>query len=181
MTDFTEYCGIIGRTHGVDGTMVLVDTVGIGTTVAAGSTIGIGYSRDFARPYTVTAYESTPQRTLLHVREVDTVERATALIDQAVFLRQDDVTADPTERYTIGAIEGCTVVTDDGRRLGVIHDVWLLPANDVWEVLCDDGSTIPLPVIDDVIRSVDLTTKTITVHLLDGLQGLSVPSDSDDA
>jgi ribosomal 30S subunit maturation factor RimM len=39
-----------------------------------------------------------------------------------------------------------------------------------------DGNTIPLPVIDDVIRGVDLAERTITVRLLEGLEGLSSAS-----
>ncbi|MNG22741.1 Ribosome maturation factor RimM [compost metagenome] len=46
-------------------------------------------------------------------------------------------------------------------------------ANDVWVVKGKGGNGRPkemlLPVIDDVLRKVDVANKSITVHLLEGL------------
>jgi 16S rRNA processing protein RimM len=45
-----------------------------------------------------------------------------------------------------------------------------MPANDVWVVTTPSGKTIPLPVIDSVIVSVNLEQRVIVVRLLDGLE-----------
>ena len=42
-------------------------------------------------------------------------------------------------------------------------------ANDVYEVLTQDGGRILLPAIKDCILDVDMEEKTILVHLLKGL------------
>jgi len=177
---FTEYLGVVGRTHGTDGTVVLQDTVGIRTVLRIGGTIGIGYSREFARPFTLAGFEDNPPLLRLRLRECPTVEAARALVDQAVYIRSEDLVAEQDGRFAIGDIEGCRVVTDDGLELGTVSEVWLLPANDVWIVTRPDGSTVPVPVVDSIVRSVDVEHRIITIHLLDGLVDVDTPSSPED-
>lgn len=181
-TSFSEYIGVIGRTHGVDGTVVLQDTVGLTLHLPAGAEVAVGYTREFTRVYTVRSYHDASREPRLALNSVTTVEAAAPLIDQAVYVQASSVARATNERYAIGDIEGSTVVTDEDVELGRITDVWLLPANDVWVVTNAEGRTIPLPVIDDVIKHVDVDGKRITVHLLPGLVDLDEPSeDADDA
>jgi len=181
-TTFSEYIGVIGRTHGLNGAVVLQDTVGLSISFPPGAEVGIGFSREFTRAYVVRDFHAASREPRLSLKGIDTAEAATALVDQAVYVRAEAVQSGTSERYAIGDIEGCVVVTEDGIELGSITDVWLMPANDVWVATRADSSTIPLPVIDDVIRSVDLIAKRITVHLLPGLMDLdSTTEDEHDA
>jgi 16S rRNA processing protein RimM len=57
-----------------------------------------------------------------------------------------------------------------------------MPANDVWVVTAPDGSTIPLPVIDDVIKHVDIAQRRVTIDLLPGLRDITrTTADENDA
>lgn len=117
----------------------------------------------------------------MRLADVTSAEATGPLIDQAVYFCADDLGLDASLRYRIGDIEGCTVVDDSGEYLGTISDIWLMPANDVWVVTTSSGSTIPLPVIDDVILSVDLTQRNIRVRLLPGLRDIdALTSERDD-
>ncbi|GFN31920.1 ribosome maturation factor RimM [Paenibacillus xylaniclasticus] len=75
--------------------------------------------------------------------------------------------------YYYHQIIGCTVVTEEGEELGTVTDILSPGANDVWVVKGKGSNGRPkeilLPVIDDVLRKVDVANKTITVHLLEGL------------
>lgn len=180
MTTFTEYLGVVGRTHGVDGTLTLIDTVGLPVTIGPDAVVGIGFSRDFARPYRVAAFAQSPTRTTIRLHGLDTPEAALALVDQAVYVRSEDLAPSATERYAVREIEGASVIDEHGTRLGTISEVWLLPANDVWVLQRTDGSTVPMPVIDDVVLKVDLTTRTITVRMLEGLDDLDRTDEAHD-
>ena len=91
-----------------------------------------------------------------------------------MFITSHDLGTQPDERYSIGDIEGCTVVSHTtGEVYGVVREVWLMPANDVWEVLAPDGSTFPLPVIESVVKHIDVANKRISVELMDGLRELN--------
>lgn len=176
---FTEYFGTILRTHGVDGTVVVGDLAGLRAALTRGARIGVGYSASFTRPLIVEDFEQHAQTARLRVRECSTPELAAGLIDQAIYLTNDQVQVIPDERFTVGDIEGCTVLDEHGTVLGVIEEVWLMPANDVWVMKTPQGRTIPLPVIDDVIRSVNTTERRIVAHVLPGLEDLDTTSDED--
>lgn len=75
--------------------------------------------------------------------------------------------------YYYHQIIDCKVVTEDGEELGKVTDILSPGANDVWVVKGKGENGRPkeilLPVIDEVLREVDVANKTITVHLLEGL------------
>ena len=54
-----------------------------------------------------------------------------------------------------------------------------MPANDVWVVKTAQGD-VPLPVIDDVIKKVDIAKKQIEVFLIEGLMELAGGEDATD-
>lgn len=178
-TDTTEYLGVIGRPHGVDGTVVLVDTVGLPVRLDASSVVYIGYSRDFTKVYRVAAFHASPTRTTLRLAGVASPEAAAVLVDQAVFVESSALAPTAKDRYRIGDIEGAMVIDEAGKTLGEIAEVWLLPANDVWVLRRPDGATIPLPVIDDVILDVQIAERRVTVRLLEGLEDLDHASPED--
>ncbi|MBU3741309.1 MAG: 16S rRNA processing protein RimM [Candidatus Kapabacteria bacterium] len=178
-TETTEYLGVIGRPHGVDGTVVLIDTVGLPVRLDASSVVHVGYSRDFTKPHRVAAFQASPTRTTLRLADITSPEAATALVDQAVFVTGDTLAPSAKDRYRIGDIEGAVVIDEAGNTLGEISEVWLLPANDVWVLRRPDGTTIPLPVIDDVIRDVQIDERRVTVRLLEGLEDLDNASAED--
>lgn len=181
MSTFDEYLGVITRSHGLDGTMLLTDVVVMPSPLPPGTEVAVGYSRDFAVPHVVAAFSSIPGRTTLRLRDVTSAEAVARFVDQAVYARSSDVGIDQTRRYRIGDVEGCVVVDENGSKIGAVTDVWLMPANDVWVVTTDDALTIPLPVIDDVVLNVDLGSRVITVRLLPGLIDVdSTDGDRDD-
>lgn len=63
---------------------------------------------------------------------------------------------------------GLTVVTDDGRELGVLAQVLETGANDVY-IVRRDGREVLIPAIADVVIEVDLASKRMVVHPLPGL------------
>ncbi len=164
----------------MDGSVLLADVVIVPNTIGPGCVVGVGFSAGYLRPYTVTQFTQSPSKTVLHLAGVTSREGALALVDQAVYADASSVIANNDERYTIGEIIGCSVramnedapVADSNHHyveLGVVTDVLLLPANDVWVVTTDNGREVLLPVIDDVIKSVDVTSKVITINLIPGL------------
>ncbi|OMF37397.1 ribosome maturation factor RimM [Paenibacillus sp. FSL H8-0548] len=73
--------------------------------------------------------------------------------------------------YYYHEIIGCRVVTEEGEELGVISEILSPGANDVWVVDRPKGSgkQLLLPVIDEVVRTVNTKEKLVTVHLMEGL------------
>lgn len=73
------------------------------------------------------------------------------------------------DEYYYSDIIGCSVVTDEGEELGVIHEILSPGANDVWVVKRKKGADVLLPVIDEVILDINIADKMIRVHIMEGL------------
>jgi 16S rRNA processing protein RimM len=73
----------------------------------------------------------------------------------------------PGEFYYYEAI-GCTVATTDGRLIGVIEEVIATGANDVW-VVRDGATEVLVPVIENVVKSMDLGARRMVVEAVPGL------------
>lgn len=170
LTEFTEYLGVISRPIGVDGLMLLVDTVPVPANLHTGTVVAVGVTRRYAKPYVVEHYDANPRRSTIRLRGISTPEQAHEIAELAVFVAGSDVRPSAQERYAVADIEGCRVILDSGASIGTVSEVMLLPANDVWVVETPDGKLIPLPVIDDVVKHVDILKRTIVVRLLPGLE-----------
>lgn len=81
--------------------------------------------------------------------------------------REDAIELNDNENF-IGDIIGCRVVSKLGDDLGVVKDVILTGANDVYMVKNGDKEYM-IPVIDDCIHEVDIENKIIIATLLKGL------------
>lgn len=73
----------------------------------------------------------------------------------------------PREFYYFEAV-GCEVVLTDGRPLGIVAEVMATGANEVLVVRSDAKETL-VPVIEDVVKSMDLKARRIVVEPVPGL------------
>ncbi|MFN8475928.1 MAG: ribosome maturation factor RimM [Anaerolineae bacterium] len=107
---------------------------------------------------------------LLKLAGVDDRNAAEALRGQVVVVPADQAMPLGEDEYYVHQIEGLTVYTEDGERLGTVDHVIFTGANEVYVVRDDDGEELLLPAIADVVQSVDLANERMTVRLLEGLR-----------
>jgi 16S rRNA processing protein RimM len=74
----------------------------------------------------------------------------------------------PEGEYWPFQLQGCEVVTETGRPLGVLTEVIPNPANDLWVARSGDTETL-VPAIRQVVVSVDVVAKRIVVREIPGL------------
>ena len=115
--------------------------------------------------------ERRPHKQLLLVRfaGVDTLNDLEEWIGSLVEIEREALP--PTAGDEIYAFEavGLAVATLAGELLGEVRETLSLPANDVWVVLRPDGRELLIPVIADVVREIDLTSRRATVDPIPGL------------
>lgn len=73
-------------------------------------------------------------------------------------------------QYYYHQIIGLDVVTEDGEQLGKIKEIMAPGANDVWVVTRADKDDLLLPVIDQVVKRVELDKHQVVVELMEGLE-----------
>ena len=63
---------------------------------------------------------------------------------------------------------GCDVFEKNNIKVGIVQDVLNLPANDVL-VVKKENKELLIPLIDDVVKFIDINKKIIKVIILPGL------------
>lgn len=66
-------------------------------------------------------------------------------------------------QYFISDLLGCTVQDQQGKSIGIVEDVLQPGANDVYQIKCDNGKRMYLPVLPFVILSVQIMQGIIVV------------------
>ena len=97
------------------------------------------------------------------INEVEKYKRCPLLVtrDNAVELEEDE--------YFVADLLGLTIIDDSGVTIGKLENVIETGANDVYEVLTEDGGRILLPAIKECILDVDMEEGIIVVNLMKGL------------
>lgn len=129
------------------------------------------------RPHQQAAEERTVERVRFHKQFVIVKFEGVDSRDEAETLRRallqvppDEVYPLPEGHYYVFEIVGLRVFDEDGRDIGVVKDVLFTGANDVYVVEAADGREILLPVVDEVVRHIDVSAGRIDVRLLPGLE-----------
>lgn len=171
MSDKYLMVGVITKTKGFKGELVLTEVPKAIENVVANIEVKIGYSERFSKPYNLTQFKRFQKNANIKLKEITSDEAGHKMKELGLFVKTDNINR-KVNTYIDHELSGCKVYNiEDGKLLGEICDVLELPANDVW-IMRTETTEIPLPVIEDVIKSVDIDKKEIYIYLLDGLMEL---------
>lgn len=118
------------------------------------------------RETTVTGVRPGPKGPLLELAGIGDIAAARSLSGTTLLVAAGDL----PEGFDEADLDpvGLEVIDDERGSLGTVCDVIVTGANDVWVIEGPLGQIL-LPVIDDVVRSVDEDTRIASVTLLPGL------------
>lgn len=74
----------------------------------------------------------------------------------------------PDGQYYECDLIGLAVSTEEGRPIGVLEEIWDLPRNPLF-VVRQEAKEILIPAAKELVSTVDLTARKMTVRLIDGL------------
>jgi 16S rRNA processing protein RimM len=157
--------GRITRAHGVHGEVAVLVLSEVPERFADGAVVHL----EDGRPLTVEASRPHAGRLLVRFREVRDRTQAEALRRAVLVVPESSSPALPEGRWWDHQVDGCEVVTEGGRSLGTVREVIHTAANDVWSAVSDDGRETLIPVLVDVLVSVDVAGKRIVVREIPGL------------
>jgi len=167
--DSSIEAGIIAKPHGIVGEVIAEvkrDLVGI---LVADIEVALRKRGGAERVLAVERVRPHAGRLIVKFRGVDSRDDAEALRSQTVWLTREQVGPLPEGRYFVQDVLGLEVYTDLGELLGRVDEILSMPANDVY-IVRGGGEEILLPVIDDVVRAVDVDAGRVVVHLMKGLR-----------
>lgn len=97
---------------------------------------------------------------------------AEALQNTELFIERSKLWKMPEDTYFNDDLIGCTVLREDGSVLGTLTKVVANPGHDLYEIEKEDGKSFLLPAVKEFVLKVDIETKQLTVHLIEGLEDL---------
>ena len=152
--------GQIHAPHGLHGEVRVEPRTDVASRFQKGAILecdGVG-------PLTIVSVRGDPTSRVIHFAGYDTREAAAELRDR--FLR---VPRDESRRATEGAylwadLVGLAAVTEEGKEMGVVRDLLRAGPHDVLVVADAGGNETLHPMIDTVVRSVDLDARRIVLR-----------------
>ncbi|MCI8655551.1 MAG: 16S rRNA processing protein RimM [Clostridia bacterium] len=126
-------------------------------------------NRNAITEYEVEEVKYQKNMVLLKLKGIDKVEEAEKL--KNAFLEVDRENAIELEEgeYFIADLIGIKVITDEGKELGKLEDIYNRGSSDIYVVKDKMGKQILLPAIEDVIKEINLEENKIIVHIIEGL------------
>ncbi len=101
---------------------------------------------------------------------LQTPEEAGRYRNQLVYVTAADRPPLPEGHFYEHELLGFSVVEDDtNETLGTLSEIMRTGANEIYVVTRPDGSEVLLPVIASVVLGLNVSARTIRVHLLPGL------------
>jgi 16S rRNA processing protein RimM len=158
--------GFLRRPHGLQGEIIMDLHTDFPDRIKSGRKIYIG---DHHEAVTFDTARTHGDSMLISFRGFDTPEAVGRFRNQWVYVKAKEVPALPEGQYYKYQLVDLEVIEDNGNRLGKLAEILETGANDVYIVRDESGKEILLPAISDVILKVDMESKIITVHLIDGL------------
>ncbi len=120
---------------------------------------------------TKLSVSSRPHKTIAIVKAkgIDTIEEAEKLRGRVLYINRSDARLAPGE-YFIQDLMGLDVIDiDTSKSYGKITDVLKTGANDVYQVTDEDKKDYLIPVIDDVVKEIDINGGKVLIKPLKGI------------
>ena len=165
--------GRLGRPHGLDGEQGLAPcTLTAPELLALGSFLWRGPDGS-NRTLTLTTARAANQRMLVRFTEATDRAGASALTNGRLYVERERLPdPGPGVAYNFQLI-GLEVVTEDGRAVGTISEIWPTPAHPV--LVVHGHGEVLIPSIPEFVKAVSLEEKRITVRLLPGMEPPAAP------
>lgn len=125
---------------------------------------------DASRARAITLEDARPHGNvvLLRVASIASIEAAEPLVGLVLAIREADLPAAAPGEVYVYQLEGLDVFTNAGERLGTIERSFSNGANEVL-VVHDGPREILIPMVADVVQTIDLAGHRVVIHPIPGL------------
>ncbi len=175
-----RYIGSVVRPYESHGRLLVGDVQSYVAELPEGTVLHIGYSPTFTRSFILRSSGRNAHGLIFGVDSLTTPEAVQELKSMGVFVDEGLLRSLGRVKYFADEIIGCSVANHaTGEVLGTITDVWEMPASDVWAMEYH-GAEIPIPVVDEYIKNVDIANKRVEIYVMPGLLELAKGDDNDE-
>jgi 16S rRNA processing protein RimM len=125
-------------------------------------------ARDERQPRRITGARRQGDAVLLSLEGLSTPEAASALTGVLVAVPESEALPVAPGQFYPWQLEGCRVVTMDGREVGTVSGIEANPGQDLWVVQGPAREHL-VPAVPEIVRDVDLAARRVVIDPPDGL------------
>jgi len=162
--------GKVQRPIGVDGQIKIRSYSDIPDRFRKVDTIYIGKEESLAVPYLIEGAESRGEEVVLKLSGLDSIPAVEDLRDHFCYIPRILRPELEEGEYYIDDIVGLQVHSTEGHLVGVVDEVMQSAGNDVL-IIRDGKSEIMIPLVEPVVKSVNLETGRIDIDPIEGMIG----------
>jgi 16S rRNA processing protein RimM len=116
----------------------------------------------------IESLRGIPGKLIIKFKDIDTIDDAEAYTGQTVLAPEADFKKLPKGEYYWFQVIGLNAYDQDGRHYGQVADIIETGSNDVY-VVRDGEKEILIPMIDWVVKSIDIEEKKLIFDNVEGL------------
>lgn len=167
-SDSLVLMGKVAATHGIRGQLRVVAYSGLTETFLS---IGSLFLRDAAgrlQEHEVSSVSAHGKKLLITLKGFSNINQVLHFVGSEVLLHREQLPPPEEDEYYWFDLVGMKVVTTDNRFLGVLESIIETGSNDVYVVASGETEYL-IPALADVVVSVDVAEKRMTVTPVEGL------------
>ena len=160
--------GKIVNTHGLRGDVKVVPWMDYPEEFEELSTVWLKTRRELKK-LTLSSVKYQKNNLIVKFKEISDINEAEQYKNCVLLAEREELGELPEGVHYIVDLIGLTVVDESGAEIGKIADVFNTGANDIYDVKREGKKNLLLPVIDDVVKNIDIEGGKVTVHIMEGL------------
>ena len=160
--------GKIVNTHGLRGDVKVVPWMDYPEEFEELSTVWLKTRRELKK-LTLSSVKYQKNNLIVKFKEISDINEAEQYKNCVLLADREELGELPEGVHYIVDLIGLTVVDESGAEIGKIADVFNTGANDIYDVKREGKKNLLLPVIDDVVKNIDIEGGKVTVHIMEGL------------
>lgn len=160
--------GIITSTHGVRGEVKVYPTTDDIKRFKKLKNVILDTGKE-KLPLEIEGVKFFKQMVILKFKGIDTLNDVEKFRQKELLVTRENAVKLQKDEYFIADLIGIRIIDEENKEIGVLDDVMLTGANDVYVINMLDGRELLLPAIKQCILKVDVEERYMQVHILDGL------------
>ena len=160
--------GVISSTHGIRGEVKVFPTTDDVNRFKILKDVILDTGNEQLR-MEVQGVKFFKQFVIVKFKGIDNINDIEKYKGMGLYVERKDAVELEDDEYFIADLIGMTVYTDDNKEFGTLDDVLETGANQVYVVKSKEHGDVLIPAIKQCILDIDTNSKTMKVHLLDGL------------